>query len=124
MPPTVRIGSKTVLHSGLLILDDDEPAFIEIRLPLGAPIATDIVKIEFRCPPSLNAVTDFSWSTIGDVVRFELSGMKANLWGLALPEPVQFGLQSGRPLYCQFVYSRVAEKNVVQLLVLQGDLKP
>jgi hypothetical protein len=122
--PTVRIGNKNVLQSGLLILNDDEPAFIEIRLPIGAPISTDIVKIEVRCPPIPDAMPKFAWRTDGDVVKFELSGFKANLWGVVLPEPVQFGFQNGRPLFFQFVYTRTSEKNIVQFMVLQAEPQP
>jgi hypothetical protein len=124
MPPTVRIGNKIVLHSGLLILNDDEPALIEIRLPLGAAIYTDAIKIELRCPPTPDALTKFAWKTVGDVVKFELSGFKSNQWGVVLPEPAQFGFQNGRPLFFQFAYTRVSEKNIVQFMVLQQEPKP
>jgi hypothetical protein len=32
---------------------DNEPAYVEIRLPVDAAITTDVIKIEFRCPPSV-----------------------------------------------------------------------
>src|ERR1700683_74347 len=121
MQPAVRIGRKNVLHSGLLILSDDETAFVEIRLPLGAPISTDIIKIEFRCPVTPDALTTFGWNRNGDVVRFELSGQKPNQWGVVLPEPQQFGMQDGRALFIQFAYSRVSDKNVVQFMVPQSE---
>ena len=125
MQPGVRIGNKNVLHSGLLILNDDEPAYIEIRLPLGAAISSDVIKIEFRCPPTPDALTKFVWRSDPDgVVRFELSGFKSNQWGVVLPDPVQFGFQNGRPLFFQFVYTRVSEKNIVQFMVLQEEPQP
>jgi hypothetical protein len=121
MPPTVRIGKKKLLHSGLLVLDDDETAHIEIPLPLGASISTDVVKIEFMCPSTASAATTFGWKTVGDVVKFELSGFKSNLWGVVLPKPQPFGVQNGQPLFLEFVYTRVSERNVVQFMVLQQE---
>jgi hypothetical protein len=122
--PPIRIGNKNVLHSGLLILQDDETAYVEIRLPLGASISTDVVKIEFTCPSTANAVTTFGWKTVGDVVKLELSGYKSNQAGVVLPEPQQFGFQNGRALFFQFVYTRVSERNVVQFMVLQEAPQP
>jgi hypothetical protein len=122
MQPPVRIGNKNVLHSGLLVLDDEETAFIEIRLPLGAPITTDIVKIEFKCSADEpDGPLKFTWTTVGDAVKFVLTGLKLAGTGAVLPEAAHFGIQRGLPLFLQFVYSRIGHKNVVNLLVLQSE---
>jgi hypothetical protein len=115
---SVRIGGRDVLHSGLLILNDGEVARIEVSLPLGAPIATDVIRINFVCLDTPEVV-NFGWKPVGDVISFEFAGKKPPAWNLALPEAMEFGSQDGRPIFFHMAYSRVSEKNVVQILVLQ-----
>lgn len=119
MHPPVRIGNKEVIHSGLLILEDDEVARIEVRWPLGAPIATDLLRIDFVCSNAPNAPVHFGWKPDGQIIRFEFNGQKPPNWSLALAEPMDFGSQDNRSLFFHMAYSRVSEKNVVQFLILQ-----
>lgn len=89
------VGPNTVLYTGSLVIPDEMIARVEVGLPLGATIATDVLKVEFRFTKRPGSTeTDVKWRTEGGVVKFDLIDWKSQI-GTVLREPIAFGTAAG-----------------------------
>ena len=119
----LRIGRDLVLAAHTVLLRENETARLEIPLPLGAAIATDVVKIEITCTQRSQADVDIKWRTENGVVKFDLLGWKSQV-GSMLNDAVTFGFQNGRALRLKVAQYAISDQNVVHFMVMQEEPTP
>ncbi len=121
MGTKVRIGEAAVLHSGVLLLRDNETAFVEIALPLEAAIAKDILRLAITCiPAAAGSGLGVEWNIAADGAgRINIAVPPEPRWGINMATAIPFGVLDNRPLLFDFSLTRSVVKNVVEYMVLQ-----